>query len=104
MAGEVIVGDCVSAHEPWASGRGGARLHRLGQTEVQYLDGAVAAHLDVGGLQIAVDDALLVCRFERLDELSGDGQRFFDRHRPLCQAIRERRPLDELHHQRLHAV
>ena len=37
--------------------------------EVQHLHGAVRAHLDVGRLQIAMDDALLVRRFERFGDL-----------------------------------
>ncbi len=50
------------------------RLHRLGQPEVQHLHGAVGPHLDVGGLQIAMDDALLVRRLQRLGDLRRDRQ------------------------------
>ena len=39
------------------------RLKRLPQTEVQHLDSPVLPRLDVGGLQVAVDDAGLVSRF-----------------------------------------
>ena len=48
------------------------RLHRLRQAEVQHLHRAVGAHLDVGGLEIAVDDPLLVRRLERLGDLLRD--------------------------------
>ena len=41
------------------------------------------AHLDVRRLQIAMDDALLVRRFERLGDLPRDRQRFVERHRAL---------------------
>ena len=58
------------------------------------------AHLDVGGLEIAVDDALLVRGFERFGDLLGDRQRFVKRNRPLRDAIGERRSFDELHHER----
>ena len=61
--------------------------------EVQHLHGAVGAHLDVGGLQIAVNDALLVRRFERLGDLLRDRQRLVDRNRPLCDSIGQRRAL-----------
>ena len=40
---------------------------------------AVGAHLDVGGLEIAVDDALLVRGFERLGDLPRDRQRLVER-------------------------
>ena len=80
------------------------RLGELGQAEVQHLHRAVVAHLDVGRLEIAVNDAALVRGFQRLGNLSRDRQGFIDRDRALCDAIRERHPLDQLHHQRLHAV
>ena len=64
IAGVVIVGDCDTLGR-----RRGRRLQRLGQPEVEHLHGAVRPHLDVRGLQIAVDDALLVRGFERLGDL-----------------------------------
>ena len=39
------------------------------------------AHLDVGGLQVAMDDALLVRGFERLGDLLRDRQRLVERNR-----------------------
>ena len=56
--------------------------------------------LDIGRLEIAVDDALLVRRFERFGDLLRGGQRLVNRHRALCDAIRQCRPLDQLHHER----
>ena len=49
--------------------RSAVRLQRLRQTEVEHLHRAVGADLDVGRLQIAMDDALLVRGFERLGDL-----------------------------------
>ena len=43
----------------------GARLERFRDAEVEHLDDAVGLDLDVGGLQIAVHDALLVRGLER---------------------------------------
>jgi hypothetical protein len=40
------------------------RIERLCESKIQHLDGAVIAKLDVRGLEVAMDDALLVCRFE----------------------------------------
>ena len=41
----------------------------LGEAEVEHLDLAVRCHLHVRGLEVAVDDALLVRLFERLGDL-----------------------------------
>ena len=51
-----------------------------------------------------MNDALLVCRFERVRDLLRNHQRFGQRNRPLRDAIGERRPVDELHHERTHAA
>ena len=48
------------------------RLHDLGQPEVEQLHRAVRPQLDVGGLEIAMDDALLVRRFEADGDLPRD--------------------------------
>lgn len=42
----------------------------LRESEVQHLHRAVVLHLDVGGLQIAMDEAVLVCRVERVGDLT----------------------------------
>ena len=55
------VGDVVGL----AAVDGGARSVRLGEAEIQHLDRAVGSDLDVGGLEIAMDDALFVRGFER---------------------------------------
>ena len=47
------------------------------------------AHLDIRGLQIAVDDPLLVRRLQRLRDLLRDRQRLVDRNRPLRDAMRQ---------------
>ena len=77
---------------------------RLRQSEVEHFHGAVLAHLDVGRLEIAMDDALLVGGFEGLGDLSCDGQGIVDGDRPVHHAIGERRPLDQLHDERQHAA
>ena len=61
---------------------GARRFHRLRQTEVEHLHRAVFANLDVRGFQVAMDDPLLVCGFERVGNLLGNGERFVDRQRP----------------------
>ena len=53
-------------------------IDRFGETKVEHFDRAVVAHLDVGGLEIAVNDALFVRGLECFGDLSGDRQRVFD--------------------------
>ena len=112
-AGLVIVGDIdaaiVGAIElPAAASRQldrrrVSRRRQLGESEVQHLHDAVGRDLDVGGLQVAVDDALLVRGFERGGNLPRDGQRLGDGNRPARDPLGERLALDELQHQRAHA-
>jgi len=101
MAGDVIVGDIESARLTcdWPSG-----LNGLCQSEVEHLHRAVVAYFHVGRLEIAMHDALFVRGFERLGDLSRDGQRLVDRDGALDNAICESRPVDELHHQRDNAI
>ena len=51
-----------------------------------------------------MNDAPLVRRLEALHDLRDDRQRLIDRQRPGPQALRERDPFDELHHQKVDAV
>ena len=69
----------------------------LCQPEIQNLGLPLRRQLDVGRLQVSVDDALLVGRFERLGELQEQRKRFVERKRPSGQALRQRLALDELH-------
>ena len=90
IAGDVIVGDMRHVRQARAAGSGS----QLRQAEVQHLHRAVGPHLDVRGLQIAMDDPLLVRGFQRLGDLPRDRQRFVERDRaardPLRQSPRPR--------------
>ena len=77
----------------------GRRLDRLGQTEVQDFDEAVGCEADVGRLEIAVQDAQVVRRFERFRQLKGDPKRLADRQGARDQPVGERATLDELENQ-----
>ena len=54
-------------------------IGRLGEAEVQHLDGPSGGDLDVGWLEIAMDDALGVRGVERFGRLSSNAERFADR-------------------------
>jgi hypothetical protein len=65
----------------------------LGQPEIQQLD-PLFGDQDVGRLQIAMNDAFLVRRVQRVQNLTGVFDGLFERQRPF-----QRRSLDVLHYQ-----
>jgi len=60
--------------------RGGG-LNGLGESEVEHLDYALGRDFDIRGLQVTVDDALLVGRGKGVGDLPRDGQ---------CLVLRQR--------------
>ena len=94
------VGECDSL-----AGPGRAALGRvgLGQAEVQHLHLAVGRDLHVRGLQVAMDDAVLVGLLERLRDLLRDGERFVEWDRAALQPVREVLALDEFHREEVDA-
>ena len=99
IAGVVIVGDCDTFG---ADRRRGSIAFASPKSSTFTVPSG--AHLDVRGLEIAMDDPLLVRRFERLGDLLRDGQRFVERDRAARDALRQILALDELHHERLDAA
>ena len=65
-----------------AAGRSGQ--HRLGEAEIQDLHHAAGGDLDVGGLEIAMDDAPFVRGFDAVDDLTEDRQRVAERSSARC--------------------
>ena len=61
-----------------------------------------APHFDVRGLQISMDDALLVRRLERLGDLLRDRQRVVERNRAARDPLRQIVTLDEFHDEGAH--
>ena len=57
-------------------------FHGFRQAEVQNLDDAFRRELDVGRLQVAVDDVLFVCGLDAIDQLPDDGERIIEVERP----------------------
>ncbi len=78
-------------------GRSTRRIHRLGEAEVEDFDLSVDGGLDVLRLEVAVDDSLVVRLFQRLGDLSGDGEALLERQGSRGEPFGQRRSLDELH-------
>ena len=93
---------CSGSHERWRIGGVSERIRRRGfrEAEVEHLHRAIRSQLDVRGLQIAVDDALFVCRLERVGNLPCDRERLVERNRAAGDSLREVLALDQLHDQR----
>ena len=60
---------------------------------------AVGADFDIRGFQIAVNDPLLVRRFEGVGDLPDDGQRLVEGNRAFRNALRQILALDEFHNE-----
>ena len=67
---------------------------------VKHLDRAVSSDLDIGGLQVSMNDALLSCAASSLGDLACDGYCFFSCDCTPRDAIGERIALGEFHHER----
>ena len=99
MAGQVMVGDVVASMLPADTGS-----RAFANPKSSTFTVPSAPELDVSGFEIAMNDALLVRRFQCLGDLLGDGQCLVERNRPLRDTVRERRSLDQLHHERADTV
>ena len=78
--------------------------HRLRQPEVQDLRHAVLREKNVLGLQVAMDDAEIVCGGQTVRYLHGDPQQRFHRDRTVRGQLAQRPPLDEFHGEIRHTV
>ena len=77
----------------------------LCQPEIENLDLTLGRDDDVGGLQIPVNDAVLVCSFQRLGDLAGDLQGFIDLDAARSgEPVSKRLPLNQLHRDEAHAT
>ena len=72
----------------------------LGNAEVEHLDLAVGRERDISGLQVAMDDPLLVRRVERIGQLSRHGHGLAHRQGAALEAIGQRAAGDELEDQK----
>ena len=76
-------------------------IERLRQPKVEDLHRAVGTDLDIGRLQIAMDNPVLVCRVERIGDLSGDRQGFGKGNRATRDAPGQVLALGQLHDERV---
>ena len=87
-----MVGDCAGV-----GGADGARCSSaLARPKSSTLTVPSGAQLDVGGLEIAMDDAAARARGQRVGDLARHRQRLVERQRALGDALGEGRPLDQL--------
>ena len=70
---------------------------KLGDPEVQHLGVTAVGHEEVGGFDVAVDDAFTVRGAQRIRDLGADRQDTIHRHRPAANFVLERRALEQLH-------
>jgi hypothetical protein len=74
-------------------------IERLGKTEIEHLDLAVASDLNIRGLEVAVHDAPPVGGLKRLGDLPRDPNRVANRQRAALEAFGQRRPRNVLQHE-----
>ena len=71
------------------------------QTEIEDLQPAVASELNVGWLEIPMNDALLVRCLQGLRDLPGDPERFLNRQRATHHPIGEGFALHQFHNEKV---
>ena len=98
VARAVSVGECVT---PAEAPDGRVPLEDLREAEVEELDSPVGRDLDVRGLEVAVDDPLLVRRFQGLGDLPRERERFFEWKRAGSDLLVEALAFDELHDEKV---
>ena len=73
---------------------------RFGQAEVQHFHLALRRNLDVGGFQVAVNDAFLMSGFQSICDLAANAEGCFDRQRTIPRdSFPQRLAGHEFHHQ-----
>ena len=76
----------------------------LRQPEIQHLGLVAVGHKNIGGLDVAVNNALGVRRFERVRDLDGQLHQHIHLEGTLADALLKRLPLQQLHGDEIPAV
>ena len=78
-----------------------ACLAQFRHAEIQHLDRAAPRDKQIGGLDVAMDDALRVSGIERIGDLRAKLEDFASGQRSALEAILQRLPIEQLHHHEL---
>src|SRR5262245_27384252 len=76
---------------------GGGRGQYPRESEVEYLHASIGSEAQIGGLQIAMDDALLVSGSQRKGNVVADAERVGKRQRTAAKPVGQRLALDVFH-------
>ena len=95
-------GGCRDVLPPRVGRRAGG-LRQLGEAEVEDLDRTIRPQLDIRGLEIAVDNPLLMRGFQCQGDLLGYRHGLVDRDRSTFDPLQKILALHEFHHQGGHA-
>jgi hypothetical protein len=91
-----VIALCVASSEPCVPD---SRTRSFAQAEVEYLHAVVASYEDVLRLEVAVDDAFLVCRRQSADDLLRVVDRTPERYRPFVQSRTQLFAIEQLGHE-----
>jgi len=80
------------------------RFNHFGQTEVRHFYPPAPVHQNVFRLDVAVDDAQIVGKLERVANLRHDGQRFARRDAARREQLAQRDAIHEFHEQVIHSA
>ncbi|HUI77606.1 MAG TPA: hypothetical protein VLY24_06805 [Bryobacteraceae bacterium] len=78
-------------------GKAGAAGGHFGEAEIEDLGVAALADENVGGLNVAVNNALVVGGIERVGDFDGQGKKFVEFHRLAADAVLQGHAIEVLH-------
>ena len=70
---------------------------KFGKAEIEHFGLPAARHKNIGGLDIAMNDAFCMGGIERVGNLDSEVEHLVERKRLLADAVLERLPFEQLH-------